>query len=142
MHSTSPEETVLIGKNFAAGLKESDVVGLYGDLGSGKTQFVKGICEYFNVRDVVSSPTFVILNEYSGHQKSGNKINILHYDLYRIKSLIELKEIGIENSGRENSVCLIEWAEIAGDLLSGSLLKVNFKHGEKENERIIEFAFN
>ncbi len=64
--SNSAEETFLKGKTFASTLDRNSVIGLYGNLGSGKTQFVKGICDYYNVKEVVNSPTFTIVNEYKG----------------------------------------------------------------------------
>jgi tRNA threonylcarbamoyladenosine biosynthesis protein TsaE len=136
--SSSPEETAAIGKTFAGELKPNDVVGLYGELGSGKTQFVKGICEYFNVKDLISSPTFIIVNEYKGTDIiSGKEIDINHFDLFRLKNINELIEIGIDSYVNENSICLIEWAELADEYLKGNLKKVFFDYGKSENERII-----
>lgn len=138
--SNSSEETISSGYEFAKNLRANDVVGLLGDLGSGKTQFVKGICKYFNVRDPVNSPTFIIVNEYKGiDDKTGKMININHFDLYRLKGKSELKEIGIDSYVNNDSVCLIEWAEITDEYFKGNLKKVFFEHGERENERIINY---
>jgi len=138
--SCSPEETISIGYEFAKELKAGDIVGLFGNLGSGKTQFVKGICGFFNVKDKVSSPTFIIVNEYSGfYEKSENILRINHFDLYRLKNISELKEIGLESYVNDNSVCVIEWPEIADEFLRGNIMKVYLYHGENENERIIEY---
>lgn len=138
--SCSPEETISIGYEFAKELKAGDIVGLFGNLGSGKTQFVKGICGFFNVKDKVSSPTFIIVNEYSGfYEKSENILRINHFDLYRLKNISELKEIGLESYVNDNSVCVIEWPEIADEFLRGNIMKVYLHHGENENERIIEY---
>lgn len=140
LFSGSPQETLSTGKNFAKSLKPGDVVGLFGNLGSGKTQFVKGVCEYFNVKDLISSPTFIIVNEYTGViGNSGRELNINHFDFYRLKNLTELKEIGIESYVDEVSICLIEWAELADKYFKGNLKKVYFKYGKKENERVIIF---
>jgi len=137
--SNSPEETLLAGRDFASLLKKNSVVGLFGNLGSGKTQFVKGICNYFNVKDIVNSPTFIIVNEYKGFDNNSNSsININHFDLYRLKSMDELMEIGLEGYVNDNSVCLIEWAELADKYLHGKLEKIFFEHGRVENERIIK----
>ncbi len=125
--------------NYAASLKVNEVTGLFGHLGSGKTQFVKGVCNYFKVTDTVNSPTFVIVNEYSGINQDQSLININHFDLYRIKSIKELKDIGIESYVNNTSICLIEWAELADEYFKGNLKKVYFEHGEKENERILKF---
>lgn len=136
--SNSSEETISLGYEFAKNLKANDVVGLLGDLGSGKTQFVKGICKYFNVKDPVNSPTFIIVNEYKGFDvNSGEYININHFDLYRLKSVNEFKEIGIDGYVNDKSICLIEWAELADDYFKGNMQKVFFEHGKRENERLI-----
>lgn len=140
MISCSPEETISIGYEFAKELKAGDIAGLYGNLGSGKTQFVKGICGFFNVKEKVSSPTFIIVNEYSGFIKNPeNILRINHFDLYRLKNISELKEIGLQSYINDNSVCVIEWPEIADELLRGNITKVYLHHGENENERIIEY---
>ena len=138
--SHSPEETISIGKEFAERLRANYIVGLFGNLGSGKTQFIKGICSYFKVKDVVNSPTFIIVNEYKGMDDATNsEININHFDLYRLKNVNELKEIGIESYVNDNSVCLIEWAELAEELFKGDMVKIYFEHGSNENERLIRF---
>lgn len=138
LFSASPDETLNAGKNFAKTMKPGDVLGLFGNLGSGKTQFVKGVCEYFNVKDLINSPTFIIVNEYNGViGNSGRELNINHFDFYRLKNLNELKEIGIENYVNEDSICLIEWAELADEYFKGNLKKVYFEYGKNENERII-----
>lgn len=138
--SDSPQKTIELGKKFAASLSGNSIVGLFGDLGSGKTQFVKGICEYFNVKDNISSPTFVIVNEYEGFDNvSNSEVKINHFDLYRLKNIKELLEIGFDNYIESNSVCLIEWAELTEDYLRKDLIKVYFDYGKNETERIIKF---
>lgn len=138
--SYSPEDTFELGKNYAKSLGKNSVTGLFGDLGSGKTGFVKGVCDYFKVRDIVSSPTFIIVNEYCGYsEQDKSEISIFHFDLYRIKSLKELSEIGFENYLNEDSICLIEWADLAKQYLNGKISEVHFSYGQKENERLIKF---
>ena len=138
--SYSPEDTISIGKEYANSLGGNDIVGLFGDLGSGKTQFVKGICKYFNVNDIVNSPTFVIINEYQGFDgNSKTSIEINHFDLYRLKNLDELIDTGIESFVNSNSICLIEWAELADIYFKGNLKKVYLDFGKNENERSIKF---
>ncbi len=138
--SHSPEETAEAGKHFAGSLKINSVVGLYGDLGSGKTQFVKGICSYFNIKDTVSSPTFILVNEYTAKDViSDSEFPVYHFDLYRLKNISELREIGFKNYISSESICIIEWAELAEDYLQNNIIKVFFQYGEKENERIINF---
>ena len=138
--SCSPEETISIGYEFAKELKAGDIVGLFGNLGSGKTQFVKGVCGFFNVKETVSSPTFIIVNEYKGYSENDrSEINIYHFDLYRLKNLKELSEIGFENYLNNDSVCLIEWADLAKQYLRGGIAEVHFGYGKNENERIIKY---
>jgi tRNA threonylcarbamoyladenosine biosynthesis protein TsaE len=92
--TTSVEETIALGRSFARSLKRGDVVALVGELGSGKTQFVKGVCEGLNVRSTVTSPTFVVLNRYEGRDEIGNELLVHHLDLYRIRSTQELYDLG------------------------------------------------
>ena len=132
----SPEETQEAGFNFASTIILSDVIGFTGELGSGKTQFIKGICKYFQVKDIVNSPTFLIVNEYKG-SLNNKDITINHFDLYRLKSESELLSIGFDNYISENSICLIEWPDLAIQHLGIELKSVNFDYRNKENERII-----
>lgn len=103
--SKSESETVKRGKEFAQQLHEGSFVALYGDLGAGKTLFVKGICEAFEVKEVVNSPTFTIVNEYHG------TLPVFHIDLYRIKNVDEIFGIGFDEYLESGGVCLVEWAE-------------------------------
>lgn len=137
--SISPEETIGLGKEYAGTLKLKDVIGLQGQLGSGKTQFVKGIAEYFKVKDIVTSPTFLIINEYVGNDpvtKEDLKIN--HFDFYRINNISELDDLGFEDFINDCSICVLEWCELAEKYLNTNLKKVMFEYGEKENERLIK----
>lgn len=136
-HTTSVEQTYDVARHFAERLKRGDVVALYGELGSGKTQFVKGICDRFGVHAVPTSPTFVLFNCYHGNDMYGNQLMIYHFDLYRITSLEELYEIGYEEFFYGNGICCIEWAEHGCELLPQSRYDVQLSHGEKENERTI-----
>lgn len=136
--SNSPEETFELGTKYAQRLKLKDVVGLQGQLGSGKTQFVKGIAKYFNVKDIVNSPTFLILNEYIGKDPvQKNEIKINHFDFYRIESINELDVLGFDDFINNNSICLIEWCELAEAYMNTKLKKVRFDYGDRANERII-----
>jgi tRNA threonylcarbamoyladenosine biosynthesis protein TsaE len=138
MISKSAEETINAGKDFAKGLNAGDIVLLYGELGSGKTQFVKGIAEYFKVKDIITSPTFIIVNEYTGE----NGITIYHTDLYRIKNERELEEIGFQDYINPDSIMIVEWPEKAMRFLDSNLKKIYFYHGSKESIREINFVMN
>jgi len=141
-HSRSEIETHDAGKQFAELLTKGDVVALYGDLGAGKTEFVKGVCDYFGVEDIVSSPTFTIMNQYFGTDASGDEITIYHVDLYRINSTKELEEIGFDDCMfSHNAVKLVEWSEKAGDMLPKVHWTVTISFaGEGDNERTITFS--
>ena len=132
--SRSPEETVLLGFEFAGKLSPGDTVGLAGELGTGKTQFVKGICDFYDVKDKVTSPTFNLVNEYRG-----SKIKINHFDLYRLKNISEFREIGFDHYNTDESICLIEWPEMAERYLNYNILKVTFDHGKTDSDRIISY---
>ncbi|MFN0158940.1 MAG: tRNA (adenosine(37)-N6)-threonylcarbamoyltransferase complex ATPase subunit type 1 TsaE [Bacteroidota bacterium] len=131
----SREETIALGKMFAASIQPGDVIALIGNLGSGKTQFVTGVCEGFGAATPVTSPTFTLINE---HQTRRGKL--VHIDLYRLSSRRELGELGLEEYINGQVVCLIEWAEIVLDLLPDTyyLVKLNYGSGEQDREIVIE----
>lgn len=138
----SEQETIELGRKFAEDLIPGDLVLFYGDLGSGKTEFIKGICEYFKVDELVTSPTFTIMNQYAGEFDDYN-LPIYHVDLYRIKSKEELGEIGLQDClFSDDAIKLIEWAEKAESLLPDTKYKVNIKFDSNdENYRIIEISY-
>jgi tRNA threonylcarbamoyladenosine biosynthesis protein TsaE len=138
--TTSAEETIAFARAFADRLRRGDVVTLFGDLGSGKTQFVKGVCQAFKTRTVATSPSFVILNRYDGMDERKSEILLYHFDLYRVKSLAEIYDLGYEEFLQSDGVCLIEWAEMLGELLPKQRYDVRFSLGTGENERCIEIA--
>jgi tRNA threonylcarbamoyladenosine biosynthesis protein TsaE len=137
--STSEEETLRLGIEFSKRLVRGDVVAFYGELGAGKTEFIKGICEGLAVREIVSSPTFNIVNEYAGEDRGGRAITLYHIDLYRIESPAELVEIGMEETLQNpEAVKLIEWAEMAEALLPRERYDVKLTALDDENGRRIE----
>lgn len=140
--TNSANETFEVGKTFANKLQQGDVVAFYGDLGAGKTEFIKGICSAFGVRELVNSPTFTIINQYVG-TKNSEPLSILHIDLYRINQPKELDEIGFsECLETKSSLVLIEWAENAANKLYNLNYKVKFLlDDEKENHREIIISF-
>lgn len=136
--TNSDEETVALGKKFAELLERGDVVAINGDLGSGKTEFVKGVCSFFEVEEIVTSPTFTIINQYSG-KLDDSEISIYHIDLYRINSKEELAEIGFnECVYSPDSVKLIEWPQKALDSLPAYRFRVIIETNDaNENERLV-----
>lgn len=132
--SLSPEDTLGLGRDYAARLRPGDVVALMGDLGSGKTQFVAGICEGLGVRGHVASPTFTFINEYPAPFGA-----VAHIDLYRMDSRPELVELGLEEYFSGEYICLIEWAEKIPDVLPPATRTVRIEHGRNERERVFTF---
>lgn len=120
--SNSPEKTIHIGDIIGRQLQPGDVVALFGDLGSGKTQITKGICQGLACTDEVSSPTFTLINEYEG------RYPIYHFDLYRIDAADELFGLGYEEYFGGNGVCIVEWAERAASLLPDIRLEIYLEH--------------
>lgn len=138
IESNSQQKTFQTGREFAKTLSAGEVVGLSGELGSGKTVFVKGVCDYFNVKDDVNSPTFIIVNQYEGvNPETSANIQINHFDLYRINNESELYNIDMFSFINENSICLVEWCEIASKILPDMKL-IKLKHAVGENNRTIE----
>ncbi|MGD1044286.1 MAG: tRNA (adenosine(37)-N6)-threonylcarbamoyltransferase complex ATPase subunit type 1 TsaE [Bacteroidota bacterium] len=138
--TTSAEETIAFARTFAGRLLRGDVVTLFGDLGSGKTQFVKGVCRAFKTRTPATSPSFVILNRYNGMDERKSELLLYHFDLYRVKSLTEIYDLGYEEFLQSDGICLIEWAEMLGELLPKRRYDVRFSFGADENERCIEIV--
>lgn len=131
----SPGETTDLGRSFASRLQPGDVVALVGDLGTGKTRFVMGVCEALGARGHVASPTFTLINEYPAPFGA-----VVHVDMYRIASRIELRELGIEEYFDNQHVCLIEWAESILDLLPPEYYRVEITHGVREQERTVRIS--
>ena len=133
--SQSEDATRKISGEYALNLSENDVVAFYGELGSGKTQFIKGICSSLGVKEIVNSPTFIIVNEYL----YGKWKKIYHFDLYRMKSTKEVINIGFEDYLNKGLI-LIEWPELVENILPGNVKKVLLSHyGNEPNSRLIEF---
>jgi len=130
--SSSEKETEAIAEEFAATIKPGDVVCLYGDLGAGKTQFVKGFVKAFGLSgNEVNSPTFTIINEYNG------SIPVYHFDCYRLEHEEEALEIGAEEYFYGNGVCIIEWPERILGVLPDSRREIQLKHIAKNRREII-----
>lgn len=110
--SRSVAETVGFGRSWAAALQPNDVVALSGDLGAGKTQFVKGLVAGSGSSEVVTSPTFTLLHEYRG-----GRLPVFHFDFYRIEQRSELEQIGFEDILSEGGVAVVEWADRFPELL-------------------------
>jgi tRNA threonylcarbamoyladenosine biosynthesis protein TsaE len=131
----SPEETVALGRTFAATLRPGDVVALAGNLGSGKTQFVKGVCAGLGAKGNISSPSFTLIHEYPAPFGL-----VVHVDLYRIRSRSELSELGLEEYFSGRCVTVIEWPEAVKELLPKESIEVLFDYGLGECDRIVSIS--
>lgn len=139
--SFSEEETFEIGVDFSSRLQAGDIIAFYGELGAGKTEFIKGICHGMNVEEIVSSPTYTIVNQYLGEDRRRRQVDIYHIDLYRIANGSELTEVGLyELLADDSSVKLIEWAEIAEAILPMERYDIYFATLDDENGRRIEIV--
>lgn len=111
--SKSFEETMNFAENFAKTLSAPKVVLLSGDLGAGKTTFVKGFARGLGVKEIITSPTFTLLNEYDCNSK------LYHFDMYRLSSKEEAFELGFEDYFNKNDgIVLVEWAENVSGLIT------------------------
>ena len=132
--STSEKETEALGARLAASLPAGGaVIAMYGELGAGKTAFIRGLGAGLQVKGAVVSPTFTIVNELQGQRE------LFHFDMYRLGSADELFDIGWEDYLSRGGVCAVEWSENVEDAFDGSEIRVSIrKTGESSREITIE----
>ena len=123
--STSQEMTHALGVGLGQALCEGDTVCLQGELGSGKTHLTKGIAAGLGVDERVTSPTFIIVNEYS---IPGRRHRLYHIDLYRVESLAEALATGLDEYWSGGDICVIEWAERARPILPSDCLWIKLEY--------------
>jgi tRNA threonylcarbamoyladenosine biosynthesis protein TsaE len=130
----SADETEAAGCNFGKKLKGGDVVLLFGDLGSGKTTFVKGIAKLLEIKDEITSPTFVFCKKY----KIGDGSALCHYDCYRVSSREDVESIGLTEdlSDPNGNIILIEWPENINGILPEDSIEVHFYYTGESERRI------
>ena len=128
--SDNEKSTIKLGEKFSSQLKYGDIIGFNGDLGSGKTTFIKGILKGLNYKEIVTSPTFTLINEYDA------KYKVLHIDFYRETNIDRWKNIGIEETLNDNNIVLIEWSNLIPDLLPEDMKVLNFTHIENNKRKI------
>jgi len=124
----SPEGTRALGRALAGGLRGGEILGLSGDLGSGKTCFVHGLAEGLEVggKSWVRSPTFTLINEYEG------RLPLVHVDLFRVAQGAEMEDLHLEEYFASGSVCVIEWFERLDAVGVDEFLGVNFRYVDEE----------
>ncbi|MGI5935519.1 MAG: tRNA (adenosine(37)-N6)-threonylcarbamoyltransferase complex ATPase subunit type 1 TsaE [Oscillospiraceae bacterium] len=128
--TNSEEETEQAGAELARRLLPGAVVALYGDLGAGKTAFVRGMARGLGLNCRVSSPTFTIVNEYQG------EVDLFHFDMYRLSGADELFNIGWEDYLARSGICAVEWSEKVQDAFYGDEVVVRIEKLSDNRRRI------
>ena len=121
-------------REFVAGMGDGKVFAFYGKMGAGKTTFIKAVCEELGVGDVITSPTFAIVNEYESDTQA---LTIYHFDFYRIKKIEEVYDMGYEDYFYGGGLCFIEWPELIEELLPEDAVKVTIAEQE-DGSRVVE----
>ena len=130
------EDTRNFGHELARRLEPGSVVALIGDLGTGKTTLSKYIAEGLGITEVVTSPTFTIVQEYHS-----GRLPLYHFDVYRIGDISEMEELGYEEYFFGEGVSLVEWADIIRELLPDEALIIRIEYGSQPEERIYHCNF-
>ena len=120
-------------REFIAAMGDNTVFALYGKMGAGKTTFITALCQELGVEDVVTSPTFAVINEYRS-DIAGELI--YHFDFYRIKKLEEVYDMGYEDYFYSGALCFIEWPELVEELLPGNTIKVTIEELEDGSRKL------
>ena len=118
---------------FLGAVKNTNVIALHGEMGAGKTTFVHALCDELGVKNAVSSPTFSIINEYT---TAAGK-TIYHLDLYRLKSVQEAIDAGVEDCFYSGNLCLVEWPEIAPAIFPEDTLHVHIEIAGNDERRLV-----
>lgn len=125
------EETRELGRKVAQSLAAGDVIALAGDLGAGKTALTKAIAEGLGVKEMITSPTFTLVQEYYD-----GRLPLYHFDVYRIGEPEEMYELGYEEYFFGQGICVVEWADLILDLIPEGSLFIQMDYGQAEDERI------
>lgn len=120
-YTNSDKETEAVGEEFGRSVKDGTVIAMYGDLGAGKTAFVRGMARGMGITERVSSPTFTIVNEYLGER------TLIHFDMYRLGSADELFDIGWEDYLARGAVCAVEWSENVEEAFYGDEIRLTIE---------------
>ena len=126
---TTINETTRLGFNLGKMLKAGDVICLTGDLGTGKTHITKGIASGLEITDIITSPTFNIVNEYDT-----GRLKLNHFDVYRVSDPDEIYEIGFDDYIYSDAVSIIEWANYIEDILPSEFIYINIEKNLEKGE--------
>ena len=148
IHITDIEHIREAAREFIEHIGDHRVFAFYGKMGAGKTTFVKAICEELGVEDVITSPTFAIINEYTATPSTAaanssfftihSSLQIYHFDFYRIKKLEEVYDMGYEDYFYSGALCFIEWPELIEDILPDDAVRVSIAEQE-DGSRTVTF---
>ena len=131
--TNSPEETESVGSALGRIIKPGTIIAYRGDLGAGKTAFTRGLARGLGADDMVTSPTYTIVNEYLG-----GRLPLFHFDMYRLASSDDLWDIGWEDYLDRNGVCAVEWSENVADAMEDAISITIEKLGEDSRRITIE----
>ena len=131
--TNSPVETEALGAALAARLVPGTILAYRGDLGAGKTAFTRGLARGLGCTDLVTSPTYTIVNEYLG-----GRLPLFHFDMYRLRSSEDLWDIGWEDYLDREGICAVEWSENVADAMEGAVTVTIEKLGEGSRRITIE----
>lgn len=120
-------------RQFVCQMGDAKVFAFYGKMGAGKTTFIKAICQELGVEDVITSPTFALVNEYT----AGDGSPVFHFDFYRVKKLEEVYDMGYEDYFYSGALCLMEWPELVEELLPQDAVAVTI-HANADGSRSID----
>ncbi len=128
----SLEDIDRVAKHFLNWISNYKVIAIYGDMGAGKTTFVHAVCRLLGVKENMSSPTFPIINQY----QASNGTQIHHVDVYRLNSITEAIEAGVEESIYNSDLCFIEWPQIIEPLLPDKILELSLEKIDDNTRQI------
>ena len=131
--TNSPEETECIGVALGKILTPGTVIAYRGDLGAGKTAFTRGLARGLGYAEPVTSPTYTIVNEYLG-----GRLPLFHFDMYRLRSSVDLWDIGWEDYLDRGGICAVEWSENVDDAMENAVYVTIHKTGETDRKIVIE----
>jgi tRNA threonylcarbamoyladenosine biosynthesis protein TsaE len=133
----APSELLATMPHFVEGLGGRRKIALYGEMGAGKTTLVKALCQYLGVQDTTASPTFSLINQYRYTKSDGSPALFHHLDLYRLNSIQEVFDIGVEELLYDPWYCVIEWPQLVEPMLPEDAVRVEIEITGEQSRRIV-----